>query len=242
MFLQDIAAARAQSKALEIVLTASTPAGKETGEKLGEAYGRVASNWAGRLTDSERVSKKMRDQWSADLRDALEEDLTNSIVSKTSSRWREAGLTLPDDETTQRFAKTASRGALGPDAKDLLERLQDSASNTNNRLPVSDYLSPSRTSQTAAQISDMADDRFNGILARWFKKEGQITGRTRWRTAGAVSRHANLNGQVRELGGDFDDNGRKVKHPRRPGGHPGHWSSCACVLEYELDNGRWIAI
>lgn len=99
-----------------------------------------------------------------------------------------------------------------------------------------------RSSQTVAQIFDMAQDRFDGLIGRYFKKTGQASGKRQWVTEyskSGPSRHAALNGQVKSENEDFIYEGEKVHGPRPPGGSPANWSNCGCRLSYELSKGVW---
>lgn len=228
---------------LRMTLLASTPDAKKVGIQVGSEYQRVLAAWAWRLRTVERVSAKMKAEWSRDLRAALETDLTSALLEQAASRWINAGIELPAPATVRRFATIAVRKALGPEAEDLLGRFQDAASETNNRLPVDAYLNPNKTAQTTAQIYDMAADSFNESIARRAAADNQLTGRKRWQTTGgAASRHANLQGQIRTLRQAFDDAGRQIQGPRPTGGHPNHWSNCSCRLQYETSDGNWISL
>lgn len=97
-----------------------------------------------------------------------------------------------------------------------------------------------RSPQTVAQIFDMAKDKFSGSVQRFMVKTGQFSGRRRWNTHSKDSRHAALNGEIKDFNEFFSFNKEKVVGPRPVGGSPAHWSNCSCTISFETRKGRWI--
>lgn len=218
-------------------LVASTPEGVEAAEILFGGYQRVLEEWAPRLATISEITNNVRQNWRADLRDALEAELREQVQELTAASWRARGLPLPSEATLRRFASTSVRGTLGPDSDDLLIRFHRAARGVEGTAAVSTYLTPGRTKQTAAQIYDMATDRLEFQLARHAERRNTLTGRVRWQTANqATSRHKELHGEIRDLGTNFTGG---VRGPRPPFGKPQEWSGCSCFIQYETADGEW---
>jgi hypothetical protein len=88
----------------------------------------------------------------------------------------------------------------------------------------------------------MVKDKFNNIMARFFKDQNELTGRRRWQTSGLKSRHSSLNGQIKDENESFYYKGDYVYGPRPSGGSPGNWSNCSCFLQRETVGGDWLLI
>lgn len=223
---------------LSMTLIASTPEAVDASTILGPNYLGVIEEWGPRLRAVSELTNNIKQNWRADLREALESDLRDQLLSRTSVDWRARGLPLPADDQLRRFATTSVRGTLGPDSDDLLIRLHRSARGVEGSAALSSYLTPGRTNQTAAQIFDMANDRLEFQLARHAERRGRLTGLTRWQTANqATSRHADLHGEVRRLGENFSSG---TRGPRPPMGQVKDWSNCSCYIEYETVDGEWV--
>lgn len=98
-----------------------------------------------------------------------------------------------------------------------------------------------RSSQTVAQVFDMAQDRFNSLMGKYLKKTNQASGERQWITAyskSGPSRHAALDGQVKSEDENFIYDGEEVYGPRPPGGSPASWSNCSCSIVYLGKNGK----
>lgn len=222
---------------LSTALLASTPEGVAASTVLGPNYLRVLEEWAAQLAAVPEITNNIRQNWRADLRDALEADLREQLILRIPAEWGARGLPTPPDATTRRFATTSVRGTLGPDSDDLLIRLHRSARGVPGTAAISTYLTEGRTNQTAAQIFDMAADRLEFQMARYGERRRQLSGRVRWQNANPRnSRHADLHNEVRNLGQDFSSG---TRGPRPPFGRPGEWSNCSCYLEYEDTDGEW---
>lgn len=223
---------------LSLTLIASTPEAVDASTILGPNYLRVIEDWGPRLRSVSELTNNIKQNWRADLRSALESDLRDQLLERTSADWRARGLPLPSDDQLRRFATTSVRGTLGPDSDDLLIRLHRSARGVKGTAALSSYLTPGRTNQTSAQIFDMANDRLTFSLARHAERRRLLSGRTRWQTANqATSRHASLHGEVRRLGEDFSSG---TKGPRPPMGQVKEWSNCSCYIQYETVDGEWV--
>lgn len=225
-------------KLLSTALIASTPEAVDASTILGPNYLRVIEEWGPRLRSVSEITNNIRQNWRADLREALESDLRDQLLERTTADWRARGLPLPSDAQIRRFATTSVRGTLGPDSDDLLIRLHRSARGVEGTAALSSYMTPGRTNQTAAQIFDMANDRLEFQLARHAERRNLLSGRVRWQNANpATSRHRDLHGEVRRLGENFSGN---VRGPRPPFGQPGEWSNCSCWISYETIDGDWV--
>lgn len=223
---------------LRLTLIASTPEAVDASTILGPSYLRVIEEWGPRLRSVSEITNNIRQNWRADLRDALETDLRDQLLSRTTTDWQARGLPLPSDTQVRRFATASVRGTLGPDSDDLLLRLHRSARGVEGTAALSSYMTPGRTNQTTAQIFDMANDRLEFNLARHAERRRLITGNVRWQNANPrTSRHSDLHGEVRRVGQDFSSG---TRGPRPPFGQPGEWSSCSCYLEYETVDGEWV--
>lgn len=225
-------------KMLSMTLLASTPEAVDASTILGPNYLRVIEEWGPRLRSVPEITNNIRQNWRADLREALESDLRDQLLERTSADWRARGLPLPAEDQIRRFATASVRGTLGPDSDDLLIRLHRSARGVKGTAALSSYMTEGRTNQTAAQIFDMANDRLEFQLARHAERRGLLTGRVRWQNANpSNSRHKDLHGEVRQLGQDFSSG---TKSPRPPFGKPGEWSNCSCYLQHETVDGEWV--
>lgn len=215
------------------------------GQEYGEEYGKVVAKWGKRLKGVKRISDEIKKEWSVDLRKALESQLVEVIVKKTSPGWKKVGE-LPSDETIKRFAQTAAKGSLEQDTNDLLERLRLMAQEPESEEAITAAITVSealkRVGQTVSQIFDMVKDRFNGTMERYNRRQGKLTGRRRWQTNSLKSRHSRLDGQVKSEDERFVYKGESVYGPRPPGGSPANWSNCSCSLDVQRRDGDWVSI
>jgi len=190
-------------------------------------------------------------QWGADLHEALAEDIIDALTTKDAlAVWSSKGITLPSPEVVKMFSQIAAKYTLQYATRDLLDRLVKSATYNKENPPeetITAAIRPmrptelsKRSPQTVAQIFDMAKDKFSGSLQRFMVKTGQFSGRRRWVTTSKNSRHAALNGNVKDFNEFFSFGKEKVVGPRPVGGSPAHWSNCSCRLQYETKRGKWI--
>lgn len=217
------------------------------------AYAAVLARWSKKIKPGDKISDADREAWTADLRKALEQDLVAKLKEDVTKEWAAAKLPIPSDETLDRFAKTAAKKALGPDAYDLLSRLPTftDPDTAQEALDVLTAASPwgfviKRSVLAVSQMFDMAADAYNATIGRFFQKSGALTGRRQWHVTsvtkkGTQSRHESLDGQIRNEGESFEFKGESVYGPRPPGGSPAHWSNCSCYLTYEKENGDWVS-
>ena len=210
------------------------------GAKYGNEYGRVIDKWSRKLDGVDKITDSMRVEWGADLEKALGEQVSEALRKQAISKWKGKGVTLPSDESLERFVIVSTKRALISDTNDLLKRLQIS-SNTIVAAPMSPIELVKRAGQTVAQILDMSFDRFDALMFTALRLTGQVSNVRRWNTSGTKqSRHGGLNGEEKEEGEFFTYNGNKVYGPRPPGGDPGDWSNCSCYLTYRTNRGKWL--
>ena len=219
----------------------SSKAGMEFGLKYQEDYGSVIETWGKRLSRVSDVTANMKKDWGNDLQKSFGDQLVKEVY-KSSSEWKKVGP-LPSKTTLENFAKLAVKNSLSKDMNDLLIRLHIMAQEPDS-ITAANTVSETikRAAQTLAQIFDMVKDKFSEVMSNYFKDQGTLTGRRRWRTTSQHSRHKDLNYQVKDIGEDFHYKGEDVYGPRPPGGSPANWSNCSCYMERELVGGDWTVI
>lgn len=219
----------------------SSELGMDFGEKSKQKYKGIIDRWSDNPGSEER--------WGATLQEALADPLIETLLSKESmDMWTKEELSLPSEETFQRYAKIAAKFALVVSTNDLFRRLNRSIEQDEKfpdkveaalRLYTPSEIA-ARAQQTLAQVFDMARGWFNRITARRLEETDQLTGKKKWVTVGGDSRHAGLDGQVRDLDGTFTYNKKQIYGPRPADGNPNDWSNCSCYLIYQQENGKWL--
>lgn len=227
----------------------SSELGMEFGDKHQEKYAKVLETWTKKSEKVSEVSEALATKWGNDLFAALEEPVIEALSSKVAvAQWAKNGADIPTKEVLEMFSKIAAKYALSFASPDLLRRLVRSVNESDNETLVAagKVMTPgeliSRSSQTVAQIFDMAKDRFNDVMNTFQKKKKKFTGKKRWATYGDNSRHADLDGDIRDIDESFVYKKKAVKGPRPPGGNPADWSNCSCRIQYQKTNGKWIDI
>lgn len=105
----------------------SSELGTIFGENHHEKYAEVLEAWANTAA-GEKITDAMAEKWGADLYSALSEDLIEALMSKEEiSEWSSKGISLPSNETLQRFSQIAAKYSLQYATRDLLDRLVKSA-------------------------------------------------------------------------------------------------------------------
>jgi hypothetical protein len=238
------------------------------GDTYQDDYRKVATKWAKKLSSSGKLSDKTRSEWGIDLQDSLGEQVIDGLIDHTLSSWKNAGSLPPKDilqmyakiaakgalavntiDLLHRLkdAPTASDTEFGEKSENLTifsenpTVFDENQANFTEFSPMTKAELIKRSSQTLSQIFDMAQDRFNGLVNKYLTKTDQSTGKRRWVTVASTSgpsRHAALDGEVRDEDEDFIFEGESVYGPRPPGGSPAHWSNCSCYISYIGKNGR----
>jgi hypothetical protein len=202
------------------------------GEEHGNEYGRIVNKWSKRLVGVNEIDQETFQEWGKDLQEVLGEQVKEALLNETVKEVRKSGGKMPSKELFDMYADIAVKGALATDTGDLLERLRISA---NEHLTAA--FSPAglakRAFLTVAQIFDMAQDRFKRLANNFTNRTRETPRRRIWEThSGPDSRHASLDGVVKEEDEMFEYNGQEVYGPRPPGGSPADWSNCSCEIRY----------
>lgn len=226
----------------------STPEANKFGDNYADDYAGVVDNWTGRLDGVDAVTEAMQSEWGADLSKKLGPPAAAALLVYASRNWKPGPP--PHPSVIKMFISLAIKAVIAKQMYDLVQRLHTRV----NEKPEKDGAPPpgsesvketvNRAPQTTAQIFDMTKDGFDGIMQRYFIRKGELTGRRRWVTdetkKNPTSRHAALDGEIRNQDEEFSYEKKGIFGPRPPGGHPDHWSNCSCYLQYEKKDGSWI--
>lgn len=226
----------------------SSKAAMDFGDDYQQKYSLILKRWEKKIKGAGKVTASMEEKWAADLQKELAELLSDSLMSEEEIKgWNK--LDLPSLETRHNFTKIGVKFALSVASADLLRRYVKSVKETKDLPPGESPVGGlkvyrpgefiARASQTLAQIYDMATDKFNAVMNSFLKRKGEVTGRRKWVTVGGDSRHAALDGQIRNEGGTFTFNKKSVYGPRPADGNPKDWSGCSCFLTFERSDGTW---
>lgn len=209
----------------------STEFATQFGNDFANDYGKVVEKWAKKLDGVKELSTEIHEEWGADLQKALGDQVIKALLKETL---KDIDGRKPTKEGLEMYAKIAAKGALATDTGDLLGRLHKSANSpiTLTAAVMSPGELAKRAAQTVSQIFDMAQDRFKRGVNSFQNRFRRRPAKRRWSVHTPNSRHAALDGQVKDENEMFTYDGEEIYGPRPPGGSPANWSNCSCTIEY----------